>query len=73
MGVINNISATSFPKQGRALRRRVKVCFHYDTTQTIGGMFVRDDKEDPFIGIIRLDDGRHVLDTECQYTFLLDK
>jgi hypothetical protein len=28
---------------------------------------VRDDISKPFVGIIRLDDGRHVLMTECQF------
>jgi hypothetical protein len=28
---------------------------------------VRDDISEPFVGIIRLDDGRHVLMTECQF------
>lgn len=48
--------------------RRVKVCFHYDTRQTVCGTVVRDDSEHPWKTIIRLDDGRYVLSTECQYT-----
>jgi hypothetical protein len=31
------------------------------------GEVVRDDIEAPYIMIIRLDDGRHVLATECQW------
>lgn len=32
-----------------------------------GGVMERDDSEEPFRGIIRLDDGRHILTTECQW------
>jgi hypothetical protein len=46
------------------------VCFQYDTSRTCNGTIVRDDLEDPWQMIIRLDDGRHVLATECQYQLL---
>jgi hypothetical protein len=45
----------------------VEVCFQYDTSRTIGGIIVRYDAELPHRGIIRLDDGRYVLTTECQF------
>lgn len=67
MGVVQAIDYESFPRQGSCLGRRVRVCFKYDTTHEIGGVVVRDDAEDPCVGIIRLDDGRFVLTTECQY------
>jgi len=50
------------------LGRRVEVAFNYDTDRLIKGTIVRDDVDSPFVTIIRLDDGRHVLTTECQYT-----
>lgn len=68
MGVRSNIDINTFPKQGSQLGKRVEVCFHYNTEQTIRGVIVRDDDEHPFIAIIRLDDGRYVLTTECQYS-----
>ena len=68
MGVHANIDRTKFPKQGDWLHKRATVCFNYDTSQTIEGTFVRDDKEEPGISIIRLDDGRYVLTTECQHS-----
>lgn len=68
MGAIASISANEFPRQGSNLGRRVNVCFHHDTEITVGGEIVRDDVEEPYRTIIRLDDGRHVLSTECQYT-----
>lgn len=67
MGVKANISATEFPKQGALAGKRVAVCFHYDTARTIEGVVLRDDIEEPFLRIIHLDDGRVVLDTECQF------
>lgn len=68
MGVHPNVSVAKFPKQGSFHNRRVKVCFNYDADNFIMGTIIRDDTEDPFVGIIKLDDGRHVLTTECQYS-----
>lgn len=68
MGNHANIAVDKFPRQGLDLHGRVEVCFHYDTSRPIGGTVVRDDAEDPAMMIIRLDDGRYVLDTECQYS-----
>ncbi len=34
------------------------------------GVIVRDDKEEPGEKIIKLDDGRYVLATECQYSIV---
>lgn len=70
MGVIANIKHNLFPKQGRDLNRRVTVFFHYDIANSISGEIVRDDMDAPFVCIIKLDDGRHVLATECQYSFI---
>lgn len=70
MGCVKNISINSFPKQGRALNARVIVCFHYDTTKTIHGIIVRSDTEEPGEEIIKLNDGRYILSTECQYRFV---
>ncbi|MBU8834399.1 hypothetical protein [Mycolicibacterium goodii] len=68
MGSVPNIGMYCFPKQGSYLGQRVTVCFHYDTEVTIGGEIVRDDAEQPGVAIIKLDDGRHVLTTECMWT-----
>lgn len=68
MGVLLNIRHDRFPIQGSHAGKRVVVCFHYDTTHTVAGIIVRDDAEHPHLTIIRLDDGRTVLATECQYT-----
>lgn len=68
MGVEPNITASKAPKDGAWLGRRVRVCFHYDTSQTLDGKVVRDDAEAPGVMIIRLDGGRYVLSTECQWS-----
>lgn len=67
MGVVTNIGFDKFPKQGVFLGKRVRVCFNYDTSRFLEGNVVRDDTEVPGLLIIRLDDGRYVLSTECQY------
>jgi tRNA A37 threonylcarbamoyladenosine synthetase subunit TsaC/SUA5/YrdC len=49
--------------------------FNYDTTNIVFGTIIRDDTEcssegNKLVTIIKLDDGRVVLDTECQYGLL---
>jgi hypothetical protein len=67
MGCVESITEERFPRQGRWVGQRAKVCFHYDINNGVMGTYVRDDCELPFVTIIRLDDGRHVLATECQH------
>lgn len=67
MGCHDNIKHDKFPKQGAYLNKRVTVCFHYDTKNTINGTVVRDDVEKPGLEIIKLDNGNYVLTTECQW------
>jgi hypothetical protein len=67
MGTSPHIDTDKFPAQASRVGRKVNVCFHYDTSRPICGVVVRDDISEPFVGIIRLDDGRHVLMTECQF------
>lgn len=67
MGVVNSIGFDKFPKQGTYLGKRVNVCFNYNTSKQIAGTVVREDVEEPGVMIIRLDDTRHVLSTECQW------
>lgn len=61
------ISATEFPKQGKYINTRAEVVFGYDLSRRFGATIVRDDAESPGRMILRLDDGRYVLSTECQY------
>ena len=69
MGYVDSIRHDSFPAQHYRSRegRRVYVCFHFDTAHKLPGVVVREDIAPPFVTIIRLDDGRHVLASECQY------
>lgn len=68
MGSHANISATKFPKQGRYLNKRTRVCFNYDTSQTLWGTIVRNDAEEPFRTLIHLDNGHFLDAVECQYS-----
>lgn len=69
MGVVANVSADTFPRQSEFNPPGTKcsVCFNYDTSRTFPGVIVRNDIEQPFVGIIRLNDGRHIRMEECQY------
>ena len=51
---------------------KVDVCFLYDKGTIIDGVVIRDDKEYPFVTIIRLSDGRVILATECQFSPIQD-
>lgn len=68
MGTVKNVGLDVFPKQSKYLDCRVTVCFNYDLDHVIKGTLVRDDREEPFVGIIALDDGRYIKTSECQYS-----
>jgi hypothetical protein len=67
MGRHKNITHDKFPAQSNSLHKRVRVCFHYDAEHQVDGTIVRDDVDEPEQMIIRLDDGRYVLATECMW------
>ncbi len=69
MGYHENVTADSLPKQGGFLHKRVVVFFSNCNAinKKFGGLVVRDDGEPPYRMIIRLDDGRHVMSTECLF------
>lgn len=67
MGEHPNIAVDRFPRQGAYLGTRVRVCFNYDTSQTVLGRVIRDDAEEPGRMVIMLDNHRVVLATECQW------
>jgi len=69
MGVVTDISETEYPKQGEFLNKRCRVVFNYGPTEFLGTM-VRDDVTDPYVGIIKLDNGRYVLTDECQFALV---
>ncbi|OUS72968.1 hypothetical protein B1748_23455 [Paenibacillus sp. MY03] len=68
MGHHQNIDFFRFPKQGDL--HRVEVTFNRDLENKILGRMLRNDHEEPGVTIIMLDDGRVVLDTECQYSLI---
>ena len=68
MGVVPTIKWNKFPRQNEFLNKKVTVCFHYDSKHTIDGTIVRNDLDYPYVTIIKLDDDRLVLATECMYS-----
>jgi hypothetical protein len=68
MGVIANVNAQSFPRQGCLLGKDIRICFNYNTSLMLDALCVRDDEEEPFRTIFQLPDGRFILGTECQYS-----
>jgi len=72
MGVVKGINFENYPEQGNWVGRKVKVCYEYDSSKGHLGVIVREDIEEPGRMIIKLDDGRYLLSTECQYGFIKD-
>ena len=78
MGCVNTITYDSFPIQANkdngyseyAVGSRVKVYYFYDTSKFHLGTIVRNDKEKPFETIIKLDNGRYLRGTECQFSYI---
>lgn len=78
MGVVRTITYENYPKQKDCTYRfpelavgaRVEVCYHYDWTKTHLGTIVRDDLEEPYEVIIKLDNGRYLRGAECQYSYV---
>ena len=78
MGCIDTITYEKFPKQKDEnykypkfkVGSRVKVCYHYDTSKYHYGTIVRDDLEEPFETIIKLDNGRYLRAVECQFSYI---
>ena len=76
MGCVDTITYDNFPKQKDEnykypqfkVGSRVKVFYHYDTSKYHYGTIVRDDLEEPFETIIKLDNGRYLRATECQFS-----
>lgn len=72
MGCIDTITYDKFPKQKDEnykypefkVGSRVEVCYHFDTSKYHYGTIVRDDLEEPFETIIKLDNGSIVILTK---------
>jgi hypothetical protein len=61
---IENIGASEFPKQTAKVGTSVTCTFGH-APATVAGTIVRDDAHMPFVTIVKLSDGRHVLGREC--------
>lgn len=73
MGCVANIDYDKFPKQSERVGMEVRVYFNYETTKFLKGRIVREDEESPRVRLFQLEDGRFVLDTECQWQPALKK
>lgn len=71
MGYVDSIDVNKFPKQSEMVGNKVIVCFHYNLDMRLRGKLLRDDMEAPFVTIIKLEDGRYVLGTECMWSIPL--
>jgi len=67
------LDADTYPEQGAYIGRRVTVCYDYDTSRTVEGVVIRDDKTKPGLMIIHTDDGRALLATECMWSPIKEK
>lgn len=76
MGCVRTISYDKFPEQNDIyheypeLGKRVKIYYHYDTSKYHYGTIVRSDAEAPYHTIIKTDNGRYMLGSECQYSII---
>ena len=70
MGCVKTITAYDFPEQSSHVNQRCRVCFHYDTSKWLNGTVIRDDRDEPYETIIKLDNGRVVRGVECQYSLV---
>lgn len=68
MGIVKNVGFDKWPKQGQYLGKRARVCFRRDTSREVMGTIIRDDMEEPWLTVLKLDDQRVVLGTECMYS-----
>lgn len=60
------------PPQGTFRNRMASVIYNHDSTRRSVGKIVRDDMEEPFSTVIKLDVGHFVLGRECQYSPMRD-
>lgn len=72
MGCHYKFDIDKYPVQTKYLGKRVKVCFHYNTSEFRIGTICRDDYGEPGLTLIFLEDGRIVTPAECQYSFIDD-
>ena len=70
MGMHEKVGAHRFPLQSTDNGKRVMVRFWDDKENDYQGTLVRSDRGEPWLAIIKLDDGRYVTDNECMYSVI---
>jgi hypothetical protein len=68
MGVSPFINYEKYPNQGNLLNCRVRVCYEFDSSKVHEGVVIRDDLGRPGLTIIKLDNDRVLLSSECQFS-----
>jgi hypothetical protein len=62
-----NTKLAEFPPQTVRVGEKAELCLNYRSDQVMSATIVRDDAAAPWVTILRTDDGRHFLASECQY------
>lgn len=62
------IGKDAYPEQFDSVGARVLAAFDYDVANPLPATVLRDDAEEPFRTVLRLDDGRIVMGSECQWS-----
>lgn len=65
---MRDVGIYKVPNQSKDVGKQTKVIFNYDSTQKHEGVIIRDDIEEPFLTLIKLDAGPFIISTECQYS-----
>lgn len=65
---MSKIGKETYPEQFGSVGDRVLVAFKYDIANPLPATVLRDDAEEPFTTVLRLDDGRIVMGSECQWS-----
>lgn len=62
-----------YPEQTKNVGRKVNVIFNYDINNSLIGTVIRDDAEDSYTTLFKLEDGRIINALECQYSIIMDE
>lgn len=57
-------------KQGNFINRKCNIFFNYNIKNFISGKIIRDDIEEPFKTLIKLNDGTIIDSKECLYQLI---
>ena len=70
MGIVKNIGYNLSPKASENVGKRIEECYVCEEDILKNGIIVRDDIEEPFETIIRVENIRYIRAEECQFSTL---